>query len=118
MAFEDRGANLQHLAILGREFSMTLDAVAAAVHHLVPQLKSELGVAALYVFGSVARGEARADSDVDVLVEFDGPATFARFMDLKALLEDTLGTRVDLVTRAALRSRVKPRIEAEARRVA
>jgi predicted nucleotidyltransferase len=118
MAFEDRGANLQHLAILGREFSMTLDAVAAAVHHLVPQLKSELGVAALYVFGSVARGEARADSDVDVLVEFDGPARFARFMDLKALLEDTPGTRVDLVTRAALRSRLKPRIEAEARRVA
>lgn len=97
---------------------MTLDAVAAAVRQLAPRLKSELGVAALYVFGSVARGEARADSDVDVLVEFDGTATFARFMDLKALLEDTLGARVDLVTRAALRSQLKPRIESEARRVA
>lgn len=97
---------------------MTLDAVAAAVRPLAPRLRSELGVAALYVFGSVARGDARSDSDIDVLVEFDGPATFARFMDLKALLEDTLHTRVDLVTRTALRSRLKPRIEAEARRVA
>lgn len=102
----------------GREFSMTLDAVAAAVRQLAPHLKSDLGVAALYVFGSVARGEARADSDVDVLVEFDGPATFAGFMDLKALLEDTFQTRVDLVTRAALRTPLKRRIESEARRVA
>ena len=49
------------------------------------------------------RGEARADSDIDVLVKFDGPPTFARFMDLKALLEDTLGAHVDLVTRGARR---------------
>ena len=88
------------------------------MHRLEHRLRTEFGVAALYVFGSVARGEARPDSDVDVLVEFQGPATFARFMDLKALLEDTLAARVDLVTRAALRSQLKPRIEAEARRVA
>jgi len=97
---------------------MTLNAVTDAVHQLEHRLRTELGVSALYVFGSVARGEARTDSDIDVLVEFDGPATFARFMDLKALLEDTLGGRVDLVTRAALRAPLKPRIEAEARRVA
>ncbi|MCC6162699.1 MAG: nucleotidyltransferase family protein [Acidobacteria bacterium] len=97
---------------------MTLNAVAEAVHQLEPRLKTEFRVAALYVFGSVARGEAQANSDIDVLVEFDGPPTFARFMDLKALLEDTLGTHVDLVTRAALRSQLRPRIEAEARRVA
>ena len=77
-----------------------------------------VGVAALHVFGSVARGESRPNSDIDVLVEFDGPRTFARFIDLKLLLEDTLGARVDLVARAALRSQLKPRIEAEARRVA
>ena len=97
---------------------MTLDAVTSAVRHLDNRLRTEFGVAALYVFGSVARGEARPDSDIDVLVEFDGAPTFARFMDLKALLEDTLHARVDLVTRAALRTPLKPRIEAEARRVA
>ncbi len=97
---------------------MTLDAVTNAVYHLEHRLRTDFGVSALYVFGSVARGEARTDSDVDVLVEFAGPASFARFMDLKALLEDTLGAPVDLVTRAALRTQLKSRIEAEARRVA
>jgi predicted nucleotidyltransferase len=97
---------------------MTLDAVTSAVRHLDNRLRIEFGVAALYVFGSVARGEARPDSDIDVLVEFDGAPTFARFMDLKALLEDTLGAHVDLVTRAALRPQLQPRIDAEARRVA
>jgi predicted nucleotidyltransferase len=105
-------------AILPVDSLMTLEAVTNAVQRLESRLRTEFGVAALYVFGSVARGEARFDSDVDVFVEFDGPATFARFMDLKALLEDTLSARVDLVTRAALRSQLKPRIEAEARRVA
>ena len=106
------------VAILPVSPPMTLDAVTNAVHRLEHRLRTEFGVVALYVFGSVARGEARADSDIDVLVEFDGPATFARFMDLKALLEDTLGAQVDLVTRAALRSQLKHRIEVEARRVA
>ena len=72
----------------------------------------------LTLFGSVARDEATEDSDVDVLVEFDGPATFDRFMDLKFFLEEILSARVDLVTRAALRPRVRPVIDREAIRVA
>jgi len=68
----------------------------------------------LALFGSVARDEAGPDSDVDVLVEFDGPATFNRYMDLRICLEDLLGARIDLVTRRALRDRLRPRIEQEA----
>lgn len=97
---------------------MTQDDLAFTLHGLHRRLREEFGVAALYVFGSVARGEAVAGSDVDLLVEFEGPPTFAQFMDLKFLLEDTLGLRVDLVTRGALRDRMRPRIESEARRVA
>ena len=97
---------------------MTPDDLTRALQGLQRQLREELGVAALYVFGSVARGEAVAGSDVDLIVEFEGPPTFARFMDLKFLIEDTLGVRVDLVTRGALRDRIRPRIESEARRVA
>jgi hypothetical protein len=67
---------------------------------------------------SFARGEAQASSDVDLLVEFDGPATFDRFMDLKFHREDLLGTRVDLVTVKALRKQLRPAIEQEAIRVA
>lgn len=78
----------------------------------------ELGVVSLAIFGSVARGEAGPDSDVDLLVAFDGPSTFDRFMDLKLFLEDLLGVRVDLVTEKALRPQIRPRVEAELLRVA
>lgn len=77
-----------------------------------------LGVKSLGLFGSVARGEARTDSDVDLLVAFDGPATFDRYMDLKFFLEELLGRRVDLVTERGLREAVRPTVERELRRVA
>jgi predicted nucleotidyltransferase len=77
-----------------------------------------MGVRSMSLFGSVARNDAGASSDVDVLVDFHAPATFDTFMDLKLLLEDWLGTHVDLVTRKALRPRIRARIEAEAIRVA
>jgi hypothetical protein len=77
-----------------------------------------LDVASLGLFGSVARGEERDDSDVDILVAFKGPATFDQYMDLKLLLEDTLGRRVDLVTERGLREALRPTIERELRRVA
>lgn len=70
------------------------------------------------LFGSVARDEAGAQSDVDVLVRFVGPATFDRYMGLKQLLEDLLGRRVDLVAERALRPELRPRVERVAVRVA
>ena len=77
-----------------------------------------LGVSALYVFGSVARGDAEDCSDVDILVEFEGAPSYNQYMDLKFLLEDSLGCSVDLVTRAALKPRLRAAIEKEARLVA
>ena len=76
------------------------------------------GVERLSLFGSVARKENRPDSDIDVLVDFKEEATFDRYMDLKFFLEDLLGSRVDLVTRNALRPSMRPAIEQEAIRVA
>lgn len=95
-----------------------LEAVTATVKRLEARLRGEFGVRALYVFGSVARGEATDSSDVDILVEFEQPGRFAQFMDLKFLLEDECGVRVDLVTRDALRPALKSQILSEARRVA
>ncbi len=77
-----------------------------------------LGVTALAVFGSVARDEATPQSDIDILVDFRGPATLARYMDLKSMLERLLGRRVDLVTQKGLRDRLRPAIEKDAVRVA
>jgi predicted nucleotidyltransferase len=79
---------------------------------------AQFGVASLSLFGSVARGDATADSDVDLLVRFDGPATFDRFMELKLFLEDLLEVRVDLVTEKAMRPRVRAQVEGELMRVA
>ena len=71
----------------------------------------------LRLFGSVARDDATADSDVDLLVEFDRPPGFSKYMQLRIYLEDLLGTRVDLITERGLRDRVRPRVEKEAIRV-
>ena len=77
-----------------------------------------LNVLSLWMFGSYARGTNTTASDIDLLVEFTGRATFDRFMDAKLFLEDLLGTRVDLVTSKALRPEMRPTIEREAVRVA
>jgi predicted nucleotidyltransferase len=75
-------------------------------------------VTALYVFGSVARGEATLESDVDLLVDFDEPPTLFTFVRLRRLLSEQLGRRVDLVTRAALKPQLRDRILSEAVRAA
>ncbi|MBL8090864.1 MAG: nucleotidyltransferase family protein [Anaerolineales bacterium] len=71
---------------------------------------SELGVKSLAIFGSFARGEENATSDIDILVEFEGKATFDGYMDTKFYLEDLLSTKVDLVVPQALKPRLKQNI--------
>lgn len=79
---------------------------------------SRFRLRSLSLFGSVARDEASESSDIDFLAEFDGQATFDRYMDLKFFLEELLGSRVDLVTTGALRPRIRPNVERDAIRVA
>lgn len=77
-----------------------------------------LGVRSLSLFGSVARDESTASSDVDILVDFGAPTTFEQYMDVKLFLEDLLGEHVDLVTDRGLKPRVRPFVERDAIRVA
>jgi len=84
---------------------------------LLAKYRQELqrfGVKSLALFGSVARGDARPDSDIDFIVEFEGKATFDGYMNLKLFLEGVLKNRVDLVTRKAIKPRLRPHIEEEA----
>lgn len=76
-----------------------------------PELVRRFHVDRLALFGSVARDEARPDSDVDVLVSFDGPATSQRYFGVQFCLEDALGGPVDLVTEKALRAELRPCVE-------
>lgn len=82
------------------------------------EMEERFGIRSLAIFGSVARDEARPDSDVDVLVEFTGPPTFNQYMGLLEYLEDRLLSRVDLVTTTGLKPGVRPYVERELIRVA
>jgi len=79
-----------------------------------PEMRRRFGVRSLALFGSHARGESHADSDIDMLVEFDGVATSQRYFGLQFFLEDLLGAPVDLVTRQALRPQLRPFVERDA----
>ncbi len=96
---------------------MTRDKVVAILRTHRAELAA-FGVKSLALFGSFARDEARPDSDVDLVVEFDGPPTFRRSMDAKFYLEDVLGREVDLVPREGLKPRLRPVVEREEIRVA
>lgn len=78
-----------------------------------------MGVASLALFGSVARNEARSDSDVDLLVEFDRPVGLFHFFRVQHMLEGILGVqRVDLVERGQEHPALRERILGEAVNVA
>lgn len=82
------------------------------------EIAARFGVRSLSLFGSTARDDARPDSDVDVLVDFEGPVTFDAHMGLLVFLEDLLGCRVDVLTTSGLKPRLRPLIEQDLVRVA
>ena len=61
-----------------------------------------------YVFGSVARGEATAQSDIDVLVEFDKGATLFDQARMSWQLEDCLHRKVDVIAESGLSHHILP----------
>lgn len=79
-------------------------------------LKSDYSVRSLRVFGSVVRGEADPDSDIDILVEFEPQARIGlfEFARLQRRLSELLGRPVDLVTPDALHTALRQRILSEA----
>ena len=79
----------------------------------------ERGINALYLFGSTARNEAGAASDLDLLYDYDPSRKFSLFdqAGIMLLLSDELGAKVDLVSRIGLRPRLRTRIEGEMIRV-
>ena len=93
-----------------------ISTLALLAQHKV-ELMRRFGVTELALFGSTARGTARPDSDVDVLVSFDGPATSQRYFGVQFYLEDLLGRPVDLVTAKALCPELRPYIDREATHV-
>ena len=78
---------------------------------------ARFGVRSLALFGSAARDDATPGSDIDLLVEFEGVATFDRYVELGFYLEELLGCSVDLVTRRSLSASLRALIEKDLRYV-
>lgn len=93
---------------------MTRQQVLDTLRTLKPDLIERFCVTRLVLFGSTARDEAKKNSDIDIVIAFDGPATSKKYFGVQFLLEDQLRRPVDLVTEKALRPELKPFIEREA----
>ena len=77
-----------------------------------PELQRQFKVSKMALFGSYARGDQRADSDVDILVEVD-PSIGLDFVTLAERIEQILGIHVDLVSSRAVNSKKMKYIEPE-----
>lgn len=77
-------------------------------------LVEQFGIKTLYLFGSTARNEARPDSDVDLLVEFNRPLGLFEFIDLQQTLESLLNCKVDLGTKRSLKNHLRKEVLMEA----
>ncbi len=73
------------------------------------------GVKKVKIFGSYARGEARPDSDLDVIVEFSDRKSLLEIVGIEQELEDALGIKVDLLTEAFISPYLRERIEKESK---
>ena len=97
---------------------MRRDAIVQLLRAQAPTLRERFGACSVSLFGSAARDEMRADSDVDILVEFDPPPSLDAYFGMKDYLESVLGRSVDLVTPGGLKPRARRHVEGDLLRVA
>ena len=96
---------------------MRLDQLLEEKRGEILRIASEHGAREVRVFGSVARGEADRESDIDFLVELEPGRSLLDLGGLQMELESLLGRRVDVVTTCVLNARIRERVLQEAVRV-
>ncbi len=91
---------------------ITKEEILNALEKGKPELQRQFKVHKMALFGSYARGEQPADSDVDILIEVD-PSIGLEFVTLAERIEELLGVRADLVSSRAVTSKAMEFIERE-----
>lgn len=90
--------------------------LSEATHEQLRRFFAAYPVERAYVFGSFARGDARPESDIDILVDLDRSKPFGLgFVDMQQKLEELLGRKVDVVTRRALSKYIEPYVTRDLR---
>ncbi|MHA1370653.1 MAG: nucleotidyltransferase family protein [Promethearchaeota archaeon] len=84
----------------------SLDEIKEIIKKHKKTLKEKYHIKEIGIFGSFVRGEAKEDSDVDILVEFEKPIGFFKFLQLEEYLSDLIGKKVDLVSKKALKPHI------------
>ena len=115
---QDRAAGDRELSGPAYRPPPDLGKTIAILRQHAPELKKR-GVEHLYVFGSLVRGEAGPDSDIDLAIDVAPGADFS-LLDLvriKLEAEDLLDRPIDLVERKMLKRFVRPEVEREATRI-
>ena len=90
-----------------------LEEIQEILRQKKPILRARFKVKEIGIFGSFVRGEEKDTSDLDILVELERPVGLIKFVGLQNYLSDELGEKVDLVTKSALKPRIKKNILSE-----
>ncbi len=94
---------------------MDLVRLLKAKRREILRIAAEHGAHNVRVFGSAARGDAREDSDIDFLVEFEPGTSLLTHADMIVALEDLLGRKVDVAPEKSLKERLREKVLSEAR---
>lgn len=83
-----------------------LEEIKKKLERLKPSLEEKFKVKTMGIFGSYVREEEKEKSDLDILVEFEEPVSLLKFIELENYLSDSIGVKVDLVMKSALKPRI------------
>lgn len=83
-----------------------LEEIKKKLEKLKPSLEEKFKVKTMGIFGSYIKGEEKEKSDLDILVEFEEPVSLLKFIELENYLSDSIGVKVDLVMKSALKPRI------------
>jgi len=84
----------------------SLDRIKEILKKHEKELKEKYGIKEIGIFGSYLRGEAKEESDLDILVEFEKTIGFFKFLELEEYLSNLIGIKVDLVSKKALKPHI------------